>query len=164
MTNVEAHEQTILWLGALLGFPVIKDRQGAARPALPYGMLDLANWGPIDDHATDLAYRDLDADDVEVTPEEEVEWTFLFFAYGPEGDAAVRKVQASRAVKAAVEPLERAGLVLHEVSRANSVPELVGEVWEARTQVNIVVRGMSSESFLTDVIEAHDFNFTGERA
>ena len=162
MTNEQVHEEVIVWLRAVLGIVVIKDRQQAGRPAMPYGMLDLANWGPMDDHPILDTYVDLDEDDVEVTPRINVEWTFLFYVYGEQGDNLIRKLQAAFHLTQMAEPLSRLGLVLHEVSRANSVPELVGEVWEPRTQVNLTVRGISDDAFPTPVIV--DANYTAERA
>lgn len=168
MTNDEVHEQVILWLHGLLGIVVIKDRQQGDRPAKPYGMVDLANWGDLDENVTTLSYADgvnLDNEPtVLVTPETPREWTFLFFTYGDQPDVHVNRLKAAVHLAQVQEPLLVLGLVIHEVGRANSVPELVGEVWEPRTQVNITVHGVSTESFETPVIETPEFTFTGERA
>lgn len=169
MTNNEAHEQLIEWLGGLLGVTIIKDRQQADRPALPYGMVDLANWRNIHEHVDDIDFMTTDTENSEgqleviATPELEIEWVFLFFIYGAQGENLVRRLQSAVHLSQLQEPL-RPALTIHEVSAANSIPELVGENWEPRTQVNIVVRGKSSDGFIVDVIEEHGFTFTGERA
>lgn len=169
MTNEEVHDQLNIWLSSLLGLQVIKDRQGVTRPAQPYGMTDLANWRDLSEHVDDVRYRDLATQnsegklEVEATPDIELEWVFLFMVYGAGGEAAVRKLQSAVHLSQVQEPL-RPALHIHEVSMANSIPELVGEKWEPRTQVNIVVRGKSSDGFVIDVIEEHGFNITGERA
>ena len=75
----------------------------------------------------------------------------------------MRKLQSAVHLSQLQEPL-RPALTIHEIGAANSIPELVGEKWEPRAQVNIVVRGKSSDGFVIDVIEKHDFNYTGERA
>lgn len=168
MTNDEVHEQVILWLRGLLGIVVIKDRQQADRPAKPYGMVDLANWGNLDENITKERYEDglneAEGPIVKITPEVEREWGFLFFTYGDQPDVHMTRLMSAVLLRQAQEPLLVLGLTVHEVGRANSVPELIGEVWEPRSQVNIIVRGVSSESFDTPVIEQHEFDITGERA
>ena len=169
MTNNDVHEQLIEWLGSLLGIVVIKDRQQADRPALPYGMVDLANWRNLHDHVDDVGYLTTSTPnsegklEVKATPDLEIEWVFLFFVYGDQGENFVRRLQSAVHLTQLQEPL-RPALTVHEVSGGNSIPELVGEKWEPRTQVNIVVRGKSSDGFVVDVIEEHGFNFTRERA
>ena len=168
MTNDQVHEELILWLHNLLGIVVIKDRQQADRPAKPYAMVDLANWGDLHENITKERYEDAlnEAEEpiVRITPEIEREWAFLFFTYGDQPDVHVNRLKSAVHLPQVQEPLLALGLVVHEVGRANSVPELVGEVWEPRSQVNIVVRGISSETFDTHVIETHEFDTTGERA
>lgn len=168
MTNDEVHEEVILWLHYLLGVVVIKDRQQANRPAKPYGMVDLANWGDLHENVDNLRYEDAvnqsNEPVVRVTPEMEREWGFLFFVYGDQPDAHINRLQAAVQLRQLQEPLLALGLVVHEVSRANRIPELIDEVWEPRSQVNIIVRGVSSESFDTFVIEQPEIVITGERA
>lgn len=161
MNNSEVHTQLNEWLVDLLGITMIKDRQQVDRPAPTYGMTDLVNFRPLHDHVDNISYEgDVD---VTVTPEYEIEWMFLCFFYGAQGENLARRLHSAVRLTQLQEPL-RPDLIVHEVSMANSIPELVGEKWEPRTQVNIVVRGKSSDSFATEVIEEHDFNFTGERA
>lgn len=171
MTNNEVHEQLIEWLGDLLGVTVIKDRQQADRPATPYGMVDLANWRDLHEHVTDINYTELESEnsaglkEVLAAPVIETEWVFLFFLYGTGAEEIMRRVQSAVHIRQAQSPLLEAGLVIHEVSGANSVPELVGENWEPRAQVNIVVHGNSvGDGFNIDTIEEHGFNFSRERA
>lgn len=169
MNNNEVHTKLNEWLVDLLDVTFIKDRQQADRPQTPYGMTDLANWRNIHEHVTDIKFRDGDTLNSEgkleviATPDEEIEWVFLCFIYGAEGENLVRRLQSAVRLTQLQEPL-RPHLIIHEVSMANSIPELVGEQWEPRTQVNIVVRGKSSDDFVVDVIEEHGFNFTRERA
>jgi hypothetical protein len=162
LTNNEVHEQLIEWLGGLLSIVVIKDRQQADRPTLPYGMVDLSNWRDLSQNVDKFVYVD-SGDDVIATPDIEIEWVFIFFIYGPSGENLMRRLQSAVHLSQLQEPL-RPNLTIHEVSAANSIPELMGEKWEPRTQVNITVRGKSSNGFVVDVIEEHSFNFTGERA
>ncbi len=169
MTNDEVHTRLNEWLYDLLGIVIIKDRQAADRPPTPYGMSDLVNWNNIDSNVDYINYKNLDTlnsaglPEVEATPVLEIEWVFLFFIYGAQGENLVRRLQSAVHLTQLQEPL-RPNFIIHEVSRANSIPELVGEKWEPRTQVNIVVRGKSSDGFVIDVIEQHDFTIIGERA
>jgi hypothetical protein len=161
LNNNEVHTRLNEWLVDLLGVTMIKDRQQADRPPKTYGMTDLANWRNIHDNVDDIAYAG--EEEVVATPIFEIEWTFLLFLYGAQGENLVRRLQSAVHLTQLQEPL-RPDLIIHEVSAANSIPELVGEDWEPRTQVNIVVRGKSSDGFVIDVIEEYDFNITGERA
>lgn len=169
LTNNDVHEKVIEWLGDLLGITVIKDRQQADRPPLTYGMVDLANWRNIHDHVDNIHYEQTGIPneegklEIKATPELEIEWVFLFFIYGSQGENLVRRLQSAVHLSQIQEPL-RPHLIVAEVGGANSIPELVGEKWEPRTQVNIVVRGKSSDGFVIDTIEEHGFNITGERA
>lgn len=169
MTNNEVHEQIVLWLHNLLGIVVIKDRQQADRPARPYGMVDLSTWRHLSDHVDDIDYatgtefNSQGKREVLATPELELEWVFLFFVYGEQSDNLLRRLQSAVHLPQVQEPL-RPLLVIHEVSAANSIPELVNEKWEPRAQLNIIVRGKSSDAFVVDIIEEHEFYITGERA
>lgn len=169
MNNSEVHIKLNEWLDDLLGIRVIQDRQQADRPPKPYGMTDLSNWRNVHDNVDDIEYVTTDnlnsegLPEVVATPEIEIEWVFLFFIYGAQGENLVRRLQSAVHLTQLQEPM-RPDLIIHEVSGANSLPELVGEDWEPRTQVNIVVRGKSSDGFVVDVIEEHNITFTGERA
>ena len=157
------------WLAGLLAITVIKDRQQGHRPDLPYGMLDLANWSPLGENVRDVLYEELETTnseglkEVQATPDYEIEWVFLFFVYGDGGADLMRRLHSAWRLTQIQEPINPA-LTVHEVSTANSVPELIKEVWEPRTQVNIVVRGVSSDGFVIDTIDTHEIGFTGERA
>lgn len=162
MTNAEVHEALIRWLAALLDITVIKSHQQADRPVPTYGMVELANWGPVDRNEDSVSYADVGTD-VFATPEYEVEWVFLFFLYGNQGADLVRKLQSAVRVKQVIEPLHPT-LVIHSTGQANSVPELIDEKWEPRVQLNITLRGKASDAFLVDVIEQTTINTTGERS
>lgn len=158
MKNIDAHEELILWLGELLGLTVIKDRQGADRPAVPYAMVDLANWRDLSQHAAKIDYRestDLNTEGKRIVmarPDIEIEWTFMLFVYGPNADEYVRRLQASYHFSQVQERLIP-DIHIHEISAANSIPELIDEKWEPRVQVNLIVRGKASDEFVADVIE-----------
>lgn len=165
MTDDQVHELVIGWLHDLLGILVIQDRQQVDRPPLPYGMLDLVTTAHVDDHVDDIGYRELDEENseglpqIEATPREVVEWTFLFMIYGEQGPVYMRRLKAATRLEQALEPLYPQ-LTLTEVSVMNSIPELIGEKWEPRAQVNISVRGYSSDGIIIDTIDSHSFVIT----
>lgn len=154
MTNKDLHELMIRWLSTLLGIVVIKDRQQGGRPQVPYGMLELANWRDLHEH---IDRRRWTEDSVE--SDREVEWVFLFYAYGPTAADHVRRLQAAVHVDQAMEPV-RPLFSVHSVSAANNLPELVGQKWEDRVQVNIVVRGVVTTEFSADTADKPDIIIT----
>lgn len=160
MTNTEVHEAVIQWLNGLTSLTVIKDRQGIARPATPYMMVDLANFDELTQKPSNFAYIELDTqnsagnNEVKATPVVELEWVFLVFCYGDNCEDTLKKVKAARHLNQLQEGL-LPELVIHEVGSVNSVPELVDERWEPRAQCNLVVRGLSTDGFVVDIIEEH---------
>ena len=170
MTNDDVHGHLNEWLYGLLKVPVIKDRQQLPRPARPYAMTDLANWGDLDENVTDLLYEETDtlnsAGELEVKASTliEREFTFLFFVYGDKGDALTNQLYSAAHILQSQDALRSLGLVLHEVSRSNSVPELIDEVWEPRSQCNITLRAnVQSEGMVVDTIDKPEFSITAER-
>lgn len=159
MTNEQVKEKLIEWLSGLLGLTVIKDRQQQDRPDLPYGMVSLANWREIDDHPVDEVFE-VTEDTATVAPQINVEWIFLFFIYGPGCENYMRRLQVARHLHQPFMP----ELVIHEVSAPNTIPELINEVYEDRTQTNIRVRGVMSDTFDTEVIEHGTVTFEKEGA
>ena len=157
------------WLTPLLGVTVIKDHQSAKRPSLPYAVLDLANFRDLYQQPRDILYGQLTTlntegePEVEAVPDLEVEWVFMLMTYGPGCADRLRRLQSAVHLTQINEPL-LPHLVVHEVGSVNTVPELIGERWEDRAQVNITVRGTTSDGFKVDVINEPNIIITGERA
>lgn len=160
MTNVEVHEALIRWLSSIWGITVIKSHQSADRPALPYSMVDLANFKELEEMPSSFSHRELETlnsegnEEIEVTPKVEIEWTFLVFTYGENCEDLLRKILGAVHLPQIQEPLFP-DLIIHELGQVNSVPELVGERWEPRAQVNLSLRGVSSDGYVIDTIEEH---------
>lgn len=161
MTNTQVHEALIMWLSSLFNVTVIKDRQGIKRPTIPYMMVDLANFGEVRQWPSYPKFVDLGTlnseglAEVEATPIMEMEWVFLVFYYGAGGDEVLSRLKSARHLPQIQETL-MPSMTIHEVGRVNSVPEFVDERWEPRAQVNVVLRGLSSDGFVVDVIEEHE--------
>lgn len=163
MTNNQVHEALIRWLSGLLAVTVIKDRQAANRPPVPYAMVDLTTWTEVGEHPRSELYLETDNENSEgqlevlVTPDTEVEWLFSLMVYGPGCEDKLRRLMSAVHLPQVQEPLMPL-LHIQELGVANSVPELINEVWEPRAQLNIVVRGRSTEGFVVDTIDEHEFN------
>lgn len=166
MTGNEVHEELVVWLAGITKIKVIKDRQSVDRPPMPYIVVDLANVRDLDQHVTDVTYKELETEnteglkEIEATPLVEVEWTFLVQAYGAEGFNTLRRVAAGAHLAQINESL-MPRLVVHEVGTINTIPEFIGQRWEPRAQTNIMLRGLSSDGFVVDTIE--DYSIDIER-
>lgn len=159
MTNDEVHDALNKWLKGLTGLTFIQDRPGAEPPPLPYGMTSLSVISELSYHPSRVDYEETDTlnsegfPEISATPLVELELTFLVFCYGDTCRDVLRKVKMATHLTQIMEPMWPE-LVIHEVGNVNYIPELVNERWEPRAQVNISVRGISSDSFVIDVIES----------
>lgn len=161
MTNEDVHEAINKWLKGLTGLTFIMDRQSIKPPAMPYGMTDLSIVRTLRQRVSDISYVETDVENSEgkleimATPVMELEWTFLVFCYGDNCEDVLRRVKMAMHLPQVQEPL-MPDLVIHEIGNVNSVPEFVNERWEPRAQVNLSVRGVSSDGFVIDTIEEHE--------
>ena len=163
MTNQEVHETLIMWLIQLWdNLTVIKSHQSAKRPELPYCMVDLVNFSELEERPSSIKYEEKNGN-VEETPQIEIEWNFLIFCYGENCEELMRRLLSSFHSAQNQEPFFPQ-LSIHEIGTVNSIPELIGERWEPRAQVNLALRGISSDGFVIDTIEEHTpFEITRER-
>lgn len=170
MNNDAVHAALTIWLKNSLDLVVIKDRQQAERPALPYGMLELANWRDLYQNYTDISFEELETEnsaglkEIKASTRNEMEWVFLFYVYGQNGHEYIRKLQAISRTNLATQALQDAGLQIHEVSAANNIPELINEKWEPRVQANIILHGIDADNgIVIDTIKEYEFIITGDR-
>lgn len=154
MMNKDVQERLIEVLMELLGITIIKDRQGGAKPEGLYGMLELANWSNLHEHEVRIDYAGPE-DAVLATPRMELEWVFLFFIYGEGGEEKMRRLQSAVKLENNILTKLKPQLTIHSISTINRIPELIGQVWEPRTQTNVIVRGVADEAFEVDVITKH---------
>lgn len=160
MTDDEVHEELIRWLSNVTGVTVIKAYQGIDRPEGSYLMVEKSTVEELSQRVEQLHYEELASlnseglNEVQVTPVLELEWLMLVFSYGEGQSNALRKVKQAAHLKQIQEPLMPV-LNVHETGVINSIPEFVGERWEPRSQMNIMIRGISSDGFVIDTIEEH---------
>jgi len=167
VTNVQVHEAVIGWLSGLTGATFIKDRQGIARPAMPYGIVEVASWKDLTERPSDDQWDELETlnsaglKDLKATPLIAIEWTFAVLIYGSEAQNLFRLIQAGIRLSQKQEPL-LPYLVVHDLGPVGSVPELVDEVWEPRSHAALTVRGWNTDGFVIDSIQEYDFDYTRE--
>lgn len=161
MTDDVVHGALVRWLSTVSGLTVIKDRQGIARPPRPYLMVDLTGSDLLSEHPQRIETEETetlnsaDKREIMATPIFDIEWTFLVFAYGAGCETVLRRVRAATHLPQVQEPLLPA-LVIHETGRINSIPEFIGQDWEPRAQMNLMLRGRAEDGFVIDTIEKHE--------
>lgn len=159
MTNDQVQEALVRWLRDVTGVTVIKSHQGIDRPELPYIMLEKGTVEELSEHPEQMRHDVLDTlnaeglNELKVTPLIELEWLMLVYSFGEDQSSALRKVKQAVHVKQIQEPL--GVLNIHETGVINSIPEFVDQEWEPRSQMNIMVRGVSTDGFIIDTIEEH---------
>jgi hypothetical protein len=158
MTDDQVQEALIRWLASITGLTVIKADQGVNRPALPFLMVEKSLVDELSEHPEQIRFDTLESlntegfPEVKATPIVELEWLMFVFSFGEGQSAALRKVKQAVYLRQLQESLG-SGLNIHETGAINSVPELVNQVWEPRSQMNVMLRGVSDDGFVIDTIE-----------
>lgn len=159
MTDDQVQEALIEWLATITGVTVIKAHQGIDRPATPYLMVEKGIVEELSEHPEQIlhtAIAGLNSEGLQqdmATPILELEWLMLVYSFGEGQSAALRKVKQAVHLKQIQEPL--GVLNIHETGVINSIPEFVDQTWESRSQMNVMVRGVSTGGFIIDTIEEH---------
>lgn len=158
MTDDEVQTALVRWLAQVTGVTVIKAHQGIDRPGLPYLTVEMSSVDELTQNPEQIHYTTLQTlnteglPEIEATPAIELEWVVFIFSFGESGSSALRKVKQAVHLKQSQMPL-MPNLNIHETGVINSVPEFVDQAWEPRSQMNIMVRGVSSGGFVIDTIE-----------
>ena len=165
ITNRELHENLVRWIAATTGYQTILARQGAARPNLPYIMVNFTGWDPLHYHPAETEFEDIVVNDVEkvrATPVQDAEWRYSIFSYcGDDREPEDMLMQLHSACKVAqvMEPIFP-DFVIHDLSQVRSVPEYVQNTWEPRAQMDLFLRGVTRYGHVIDVIETAEYNIT----
>lgn len=169
MTEAEIFDRLRPWVMAATGLPeVIADHPGAPRPSLPYGMINIIRSGPVHEHAFDRRFApnpahedDGDLQPVLERPQVEWEWMASINAYATDAGDRLRGLRmwiASPGAEALLSPL-----VVASASEIRRLPELVGERWEGRAQMDMTIRGLVAADVPIDVIEEATASFRAAR-
>lgn len=160
MTDDQVQEALIRWLTTVTGLTVIKAHQGIDRPEGAYLMVEKQTVEELSEHVAEIKYEDSETlnsaghEEVKATPIVELEWLMFVFSFGEGQSGALRKVKQAAHLYQVQEPLMPV-LNIHETGVINSVPEFVDQRWEPRSQLNVMLRGVSSDGFVIDTIEQH---------
>ena len=123
-------------------------------------MVEKATVEELSERPEQLHYETLDSlnsegfQEEKVTPVIELEWLMLVYSFGEGQSSALRKVKQAVHISQIQEPLIPV-LNIHETGVINSIPEFVDQRWEPRSQMNVMVRGVSNDGFVIDTIEEH---------
>lgn len=167
MTNEQVHSALVRWLATLTALKVIKDHQSGQAPALPYIMVNMTGMFEVRENAMDIEFSEgidppgADLPPITATPVIEAEWRFSVHSYGPAPTDILRKIVSATKLAQVMEPL-MPGLIIHEVSQIRNVPDWINNGWQPRGQIDVIVRGLTRDGHVIDVIEETTFEI--ERA
>lgn len=150
----------VRWLNMRTGLTVIQTEQSGPRPALPYLALSLTGTAEIREHPQDVQYVNEGTAPNEVvraSPVIDVEWRFSLHAFGPFPTDLLRPLRSAMHLAQINEPL-MPNFVIHDVSQIRNLPEFINNEWEPRAQMDVIVRGLTRDGFLIDVIEQYSFD------
>lgn len=156
MTNDQIWTLVTDWFAARLpALTVIRQYEDGPRPTLPYVAVNFT--GAASTHFHEQANAVWDATTGEDAPEgegkafetvdRETEWRFSVHAYGANPSDLLKPIGGAIKVADIVEPFEKVGLSVHEVSQIRVIPEYVKNVWEPRANLDFILRGVISDVF-----------------
>ncbi|WP_157968863.1 hypothetical protein [Tropicimonas sp. IMCC34011] len=130
---------------------VIKAYQSGHRPDLPYLTSNITDRLILSQTPRDVIYGEADGAPI-VEAVHDVEWRVTVQAYGPDPMALLAPLSGVKHLPRATESL--APYRLHEVGRAQFVPEKIQTGWEPRASVRVICHGIHRESRPGEVAEA----------
>jgi hypothetical protein len=158
MNDVEIHEALVRWLSAQTGLRVIKAHQSGDRPDKPYLMINMLNCREVREHCQDFEFVETETlnseglAEISVSPVIEMEWDFSIHAYGDNPTNSLRILKGRTHLAQRLEPLFPS-LIVHETGTINNVPDWVKNDWEPRAQMNLLIRGLTRDGAVVDVIQ-----------
>jgi hypothetical protein len=168
MTEAEVMDATRNWIATLTGITWIDSYQSGPEPAEPYGVINLMNadavyQNPIENEFPAEMIDDPDNPGTEIeqvsqAPVRDWRWNFSLNVYGGAGATILRKIKVAEKVPTALRTLRP--LLLFSTSQVRPIPELVNEAWQARSQIDIEIRGIVRDGIVIDVAETADVIFT----
>jgi hypothetical protein len=167
MTDGEIHTALCSWLQSLTGIETIVAYDSGKAPAEPYIAVNLTGTVAVREWAQSIDYDEAEPDtgeefgEVTARPLIETEWRFSAHAYGAEPTGILRPVRTAYQLLQRHEPM-LPNLIIHEISQIRNVPDWLQERWVPRAQMDIILRGITRDGLVIDVIEEAPFDF--ERA
>lgn len=164
MTDDGVHSALVRWLASLTGTTTIKAYQSGPAPTEPYIAVNLTGTVAIREWAALIQYEEDEPDtseeygEVTAFPLIETEWRFSVHAYGPSPTDILRPVRSAYQLLQRHEPM-LPNLIIHEISQIRNVPDWLQERWVPRAQMDIVLRGVTRDGLVIDVIEKGTVTF-----
>lgn len=164
MTDDELHGRVVEFVARVTGRPTIRSYQSGPPPAGVYVAVNFTGSSAVRDHEQTIDYTPTREDEpapdsagdyppITATPVIEREWRYSVHAYGdPQPSDVLRPIESAAKLSEILEPLFP-DVVLHDVSQVRSVPEWINNAWEPRAQVDIIMRGLTRDGFVINVIE-----------
>lgn len=167
MTDDQVHSAVVRWIASTAVVVAIKSHQSGQSPALPYAMVNMTGTAAVREHEQGVEYTDTGVPNISgenkisAAPVIETEWRFSVHAYGANPTGVLRPVVSAAKLSQIMEPMFP-GLVVHEISQIRNVPDWIDSRWEPRAQMDLIIRGLTRDGFVIDVIDETTFNI--ERA
>lgn len=168
MTDDELHGRVVEFVARVTGVPTIQAYGSGPAPAGIYAMVNFTGSSAVRDHEQVIEYTpsrddedppvldsggDLEYPPITATPVIEREWRFSVHAYGGARPSDVlRPIESAAKLSEILEPLFP-DVVLHDVSQVRYVPEWINNAWEPRAQVDIIMRGLTRDGFVINVVD-----------
>jgi hypothetical protein len=155
-TDAQITGALVRWLTTRTALKVIQGEQGGDKVTLPYVMVRFTGSFEIREHAQDIEYaEDVPSARVMARPVMDTEWRFSVHEFGSSQPSDIlRPIRAAAQLAQINEPL-MPGVIIHELSEIRNVPELVGQAWEPRAQMDLFVHGLTKDGHLVDTIEEY---------
>lgn len=163
MTNDEVHSAVVRWVTARTGgTKTVKAHTGGDSYAV-YSMVNFTGAEEVRRWHRKVEYTetaDLNTSGEKIiaaAPLIEMEWRFSVHAYGPSPTDHLRPIVSAMKLPQVMEPL-LPGLLVHSVSQIRNVPDWINEKWQPRAQMDLMVRGVTRDAFVVDVIDEYSFD------
>lgn len=161
----ELWSRLVRWIRDVSGVTVICAYESADRPELPYIMVNFTGSKTVRDHEQLIEYTTQYAADESViaqtaTPFIEREWAYSVHAFGGTPSDLLRPLVSAGRIMQMNEPLYPS-VVIHEMSQIRNVPEYINQAYEPRANIDIFLRGITTDGFIVDPIS--DISFDIER-
>lgn len=165
MTDNDVWNMVIRWIAAKSGKQTIATHEGGTEPPEPYITVNFLSSDNVRDNEQLIEYEDADTSDMETgdlfppviaKPKIEKEWQFSVHAYGSTPTDLLRPILSAARIPQVLEPIEPE-FTLFTGSEIRRIPEYIKNAWRHSAQLDVFVRGITSDGFKVDVINDSPF-------
>jgi hypothetical protein len=165
MSDDDVWSAVIRWVASVTGVVVIRSNEGIDTPALPYVMVNFTGSSQVRANEQEIEYTDTGIPNaqgetqISAAPVIEVEWRFSIHGYGAEPTGVLRPIVSASKLSQRMEPM-LPQLVINDVSQIRNVPDWINNHWEPRSQLDLLVRGLTRDGFVIDTIDESSFDIS----